>query len=75
MPSVSHRSLMKMGKDGLVTTIPKSWADFYMLRAGDKVQVIANGELRVRPKREMCPHGQFQPTTTNEAADKGIPNK
>ncbi len=52
MPSVTTRSLIRMGDGGLVITIPKSWAAFYQLKAGDKVLVIANGELRVRPKRK-----------------------
>lgn len=52
MPSITERSLIRMGDGGLVITIPKSWAEYYSLRPGDKVEVIANGILRVRPKRK-----------------------
>jgi len=50
MPSVTTRSLIRMGDGGLVITIPKSWAQYYKLKPGDKVEVITNGILRVRPK-------------------------
>lgn len=50
MPSVTTRSLVRMGDGGLVITIPKSWAEYYKLKPGKQVEVIANGELRVRPQ-------------------------
>ena len=52
MPTLLERTLIKFGDGGLVMCIPKAWSDFYKLRAGDKVQVITNGELRIRPKRK-----------------------
>lgn len=52
MPTISERSLMRMGDGGLVLTIPKSWAQYYKLKPGDKVEVVTNGILKVRPKRK-----------------------
>ena len=52
MPSITERSLIRMGDGGLVITIPKSWAEYYKLKPGDKVVVIANGYLQVRPKEK-----------------------
>ena len=52
MPSESIRKLIKFGQSGLVVTVPKAWARYYELKAGDNVQIIANGELIVKPKRK-----------------------
>ena len=41
-----------MGKDGLVVTVPRAWANYYRLKAGDKVSVIANDHLTIRPYAE-----------------------
>ena len=50
MPHITTRSLIKFGSgSGLVVTIPRAWADYYGLKAGNKVEVITNGELRLRP--------------------------
>ena len=40
-----------MGQGGLVVTVPKAWRDYYKLKPGDVVTVIANGELRISPYR------------------------
>ncbi len=40
---------MPMGKGALVVTIPKGWAKYLRLKAGDKVEIEANGELIIRP--------------------------
>lgn len=52
MPTLTERTLMPMGDGGLVMTIPKSWARYYGLKAGDKVIVITNGELTVQVKEK-----------------------
>jgi antitoxin component of MazEF toxin-antitoxin module len=50
MPTLLQRTLIKFGDGGLVMCLPKAWTSFYGLKAGDKVEVITNGELRIRPK-------------------------
>ncbi len=50
MPSLYKRSLIKIGNGSLVVVIPKSWATYHKLKAGDKVQVKANRNLTVYPK-------------------------
>lgn len=50
MPNLTQRSLIRFGDGGLVVTIPKAWADYYGLKAGDKVEVVTNHQLRLRPK-------------------------
>ncbi|MFC1930345.1 AbrB/MazE/SpoVT family DNA-binding domain-containing protein [Chloroflexota bacterium] len=49
MPSITNRSLIRFGQKGLVITLPKSWADYYHLKPGDKVAVVANGKLVIKP--------------------------
>ncbi len=53
MATLTYRALIRMGDDGLVITIPKAWARFYQLKPGEKVEMIANGELLVRPLRRQ----------------------
>ena len=49
MPSISKRSLIKFGQNGLALTLPKTWADYYQLKPGDKVMVVANRRLVIKP--------------------------
>jgi bifunctional DNA-binding transcriptional regulator/antitoxin component of YhaV-PrlF toxin-antitoxin module len=52
MPTLTQRTLIKFGENGLVLTIPKAWIDYYQLKPGDKLEVIANGELTIRPLKK-----------------------
>jgi bifunctional DNA-binding transcriptional regulator/antitoxin component of YhaV-PrlF toxin-antitoxin module len=49
MPTLTKRKLIAMGDGGLVITVPKAWRDYYGLKAGDVVVVVANGDLRISP--------------------------
>ena len=51
MPTLTVSKLIRFGDDGLVITVPKSWVCHYGLKAGDKLEVVADGELVVRPKQ------------------------
>lgn len=54
MPTLTLRKLIRFGDDGLVITVPKSWARYYQLKPGDQLEVIADGELIIRlPKQEI----------------------
>lgn len=50
MPTIARRKLIRFGESGLVLTVPKAWARYYDLKPGDRVEVIANGELVIRPE-------------------------
>ncbi|MFC1871653.1 AbrB/MazE/SpoVT family DNA-binding domain-containing protein [Chloroflexota bacterium] len=52
MPTLTVRKLIKFGESGLALTIPKGWTRYYGLKAGDRLEVIANGELVIRPERK-----------------------
>lgn len=49
MPIVVERSLFKIG-GGFAVTLPKGWVRCNNLKPGDKVVVIANKEVTIRPK-------------------------
>ena len=50
MPMLLLRSLIRMGDGGLVVTVPKGWAAFYGLKPGDKVELVADDEIIIRPR-------------------------
>jgi len=52
MPAITYRKLIKFGKGRAVITVPKGWMRYYGLRAGDKSEVTANGELVAGPVTE-----------------------
>jgi bifunctional DNA-binding transcriptional regulator/antitoxin component of YhaV-PrlF toxin-antitoxin module len=52
MPTLTLRKLIKFGDGGVVVTVPRGWVRYYGLKAGDRLEVIADGELRIRPVRE-----------------------
>jgi phosphate uptake regulator len=52
MPQIEERTISKVGGSSLMVTLPKGWLRFHRIKAGDKVEVVSNGELRIRPKRK-----------------------
>ena len=49
MPTMTTRRVIKLGKNGLVVSLPAGWVRYYNLKAGDKLEVIANKKLIIRP--------------------------
>lgn len=47
MPIKVERRLIQLGNT-LSVSIPKSWIDYYGLKAKDQVILIANGEIVIR---------------------------
>lgn len=47
MPSLTKRSVIRLGDNGLVITIPKAWALFNRIKPGDKLTVIVNDDMRI----------------------------
>jgi len=50
MGQIEQRTISRVGGSSLMVTLPKGWCRFHGLRAGSKVLVTTNSELRVRPK-------------------------
>ena len=52
MPTQTLRKAIKLGKFQLVVTLPAGWVRYYNLKAGDRLEVTANGKLTVRPIKQ-----------------------
>ena len=50
MPIKVERTLFKIGEGGIAVTLPKAWIRYYGLEPGDKVEIVADGELTIRVK-------------------------
>lgn len=46
--TLTYRKMIKFG-GGLVVTLPKAWVDYYQLKPGDKVAVMTNKKLVIKP--------------------------
>ena len=60
MPIITFRKLIRFGAGSFVVTVPRSWARYYGLRAGDKLEVIADGQLIIRPAKETLSSSRGQ---------------
>ncbi len=52
MPLKLERKVIQTGVGGLCITLPKGWAAYYNLKTGDKVNIVANGNLIITPMVE-----------------------
>lgn len=50
MPTLVERKLFRIGEGGFAVTLPKAWINYNRLKPGDKVEIVANGELIIRVK-------------------------
>ena len=51
MGQIEERTITKVGSGSLMVTLPKAWLRFHRIGPGDKLVLISNGELTLRPKR------------------------
>jgi len=49
MPTLYERKIIDLGRGSLVMTLPRAWLRYFHLKPGDRLLVIANGELIIRP--------------------------
>lgn len=57
MPIMVERTLFKIGEGGFAVTLPKAWINYYQLKPGDKVEIIADSEIIIRVKKECDDQG------------------
>ena len=50
MPILVERKLFKMVKAAIAVTLPKAWINYHHLKPGDKVEIVADGDLIIRVK-------------------------
>ena len=53
MPTLTFRKVIRLGQNGLVITLPAGWVRYYDLKAGDRLEVIANKKLIVRTNKKL----------------------
>lgn len=51
MPTLTERSVINMGQGSFVMTLPKAWVRYFGIKPGDKLEIITNDDLIVRPKK------------------------
>ena len=49
---IEERTVLRVGGCSLMITLPKGWLRYMGIEAGDKVDVITNGEIIIRQKRK-----------------------
>ena len=50
MPLLEKRKIYAAGSS-LAVTLPKGWLNYFGIKAGDEVEIVANGNLVIRPIR------------------------
>ena len=53
MPHRNLRKLTRIGNSSLGVIIPKDWLRYYNLKYGDKVEVISNGSIEIKPFKKL----------------------
>ncbi len=53
MPSKEIRKLVRIGDTSFAVIIPMPWIRYYNLKYGDKVEVISNGSIKIKPIKKV----------------------
>ncbi len=61
MPILVERKLFPIGEGGFAITLPKAWINYYHLKAGDRVEVIVDGDLTIRIKKQPEEKDLYKP--------------
>lgn len=51
MPSLTKRKTFKIGQSQAIT-LPKAWLEYFGIKPGDRMEIIANGDLTIRRAAE-----------------------
>ena len=49
MPTLTERSVIDMGQGSYIITLPKAWIRYFGIKPGDKLEVITNDDLIIKP--------------------------
>jgi len=52
MPHKETRKIIKVGETSYAVILPKSWLRYYSLTDKDKVTVLSNGSVTIKPSTE-----------------------
>jgi len=50
MPVSYERKLFKVGEGGVAVTLPKAWINYFRLKPGDTVEIIAEEDITIKVK-------------------------
>jgi antitoxin component of MazEF toxin-antitoxin module len=48
------RHILRAGNCSLVVALPPGWLRYHKLKRGDAVEVLTNGEVRIKPLKGDC---------------------
>jgi len=65
MPNLVERSVIDMGQGSYIITLPKPWVRYFGIKPGEKLEVISNGELIIRRKKNKHLEESIQNETEN----------
>jgi bifunctional DNA-binding transcriptional regulator/antitoxin component of YhaV-PrlF toxin-antitoxin module len=71
MPCLTERTVLDLRQGSYAVCLPRAWFRYYGLKPGDKVDVIANGEITIRPKQKQG-HAQQGPAEDAEAGGTSL---
>jgi len=57
---MEQRRIYQSGRSSFAITLPAGWVRYFKLKAGDKVEIEADGELIIRPLRKTDDSGETQ---------------
>ena len=52
MATKQSRKLIKIGESSLGVILPKGWLRFHDLEYGDRLEIITNGNVKIKPVGE-----------------------
>jgi antitoxin component of MazEF toxin-antitoxin module len=52
MPHEDVRKIIKVGETSFAVILPRSWLRYYQLTDKDKVLVVSNGSVTIKPQKE-----------------------
>ena len=67
MPHIEFRKIIKIGESSFGVILPKSWLRYFDLDHGDKVEVISNSDVVIRPTKKPRKHHEIH--TNNISGD------
>ena len=67
---IEERTVLRVGGSSLMVTLPKGWLRYMGIKAGDKVEVITNGEIVIRRKRRRSSSARRKQTVAVLGSDE-----
>ena len=53
MPHLENRKIIKVGETSCAVILPKAWLRYFNLKNGDRVEIISNSDIIIRPIKKI----------------------